>query len=70
MTLRLGRTKRGLMVAGIAAMLMVLAVPASATTMAETCHPPRYDTVHCACEAVGRIWIKVTGGEWSCADEG
>lgn len=51
---------------GAAALMVVPAIPASATAAAETCHPPNYDTVHCACEAVGRIWIDLTGGEWYC----
>ena len=49
-------------VAAAAALLM----PATPAASAETCHPPNYDTVHCACVAVGRIWIKLTGGEWYC----
>ena len=63
---KVGRAKRGLLAAGASVLLMLPVVPASASTTAETCHPPNYDTLQCACEAVGRIWIKVTGGQWYC----
>jgi hypothetical protein len=41
-------------------------MPATPAAAAETCHPPNYDTVRCACEAVGRVWIWLTGGQWMC----
>lgn len=61
-----GRIRRGLVTAGAAALLLVPAVPASATTMAETCHPPRYDTWACVCGAVARTLTKLTGDPWYC----
>lgn len=49
-----------------AAAAATMAMPVAPAQAAETCHPPNYDTVHCACEAVGRVWIDLTGGEWYC----
>lgn len=51
--------------AAIAAALAVPPPAAAATT--ETCHPPRYDTVHCACEAMVRALSPVIPPEsWNC----
>ncbi len=50
----------------LAAALVTPPVPAGATT-AETCHPPRYDTVKCACEAMARALSPVIPpASWDC----
>lgn len=49
-----------LMTAAATAALALPAAPAQADDM--TCHPPRYDTVHCVCVAVAGLWYDVTGG--------
>ena len=60
------RIRKSLAAVVIGGSIMIASVvPAHAAT-ADTCHPPNYDTVHCACVAVGRIWIWVTGGQWAC----
>ncbi len=58
--------RSGALALGAAALMVVPAIPASATPAAETCHPPRYDTVACACLAVARVLTKVTGETWTC----
>lgn len=49
-----------------AAAAATMAMPVAPAQAAETCHPPRYDTVYCACVAVGRIWVDLTGGDFYC----
>lgn len=60
--------RRALLAVGAAALLAVPAAPASAATVAETCHPPSYDTVACVCGAVARALTKLTGDPWTCAN--
>ena len=60
--------KKTVLAAGAAVLMLVPAAPASATTATETCHPPRYDTVACACRIVVTILTKVTGDPWTCAN--
>lgn len=54
--------------AGAAALMLVPAVPASAATAIETCHPPRYPTVSCVCRIVVTVLTEVTGDPWTCAN--
>lgn len=49
-------------------MMLVPAVPASAATTVETCHPPRYPTVSCVCRIVVTVLTEVTGDPWTCAN--
>lgn len=65
--MRSGRTRSALLAVGAAALLLVPAAPAPATTSDLTCHPPSHDTVACVCGAVARLLTKVTGDPWYCA---
>lgn len=49
-----------------AAAAATIALPAAPARAAETCHPPRYDTVACVCHAAAALLTKVTGDEWTC----
>ncbi len=54
------------LISAVAAASMI--VPAAPATAAETCHPPNYDTVYCACVTVGRIFVTVVpDSQWACA---
>ncbi len=59
------RISRGLAAVGTAGLLMVPAVPASASTAAETCH---YEPVSCACRIVVTVLRDLTGDPWTCAN--
>lgn len=51
-----------------AAAAATMVVPAAPATAAETCHPPNYDTVYCACVIVGRVFTSVVpGSQWACS---
>ncbi len=58
--------RRALLTAGAAVLLAVPALPASAATAADTCHPPNYPTVSCVCGAVARVLTQLTGDPWTC----
>ncbi len=59
------RASVGAASAAVAAAL-VIPPPAAAAT-ADTCHPPNYDTVKCACEAMARALSPVIPPEtWNC----
>ena len=59
--------KKTVLAAGAAVLMLVPAGPASAATATETCHPPNYDTVHCACVAVARIGqLILREWQWNC----
>lgn len=58
--------RNALIAVGAAALMLVPAVPASATTTVETCHPPRYDTVACVCRAAVLVLELVTDKDWQC----
>ena len=58
--------RKGLIALGATAALLVPAMPASASTVDETCHPPRYDTVACACRITISVLELVTGEDWQC----
>lgn len=51
----------GVLVTAVATVAFALpAAPVGAAGM--TCHPPRYDTVECACHAAMAAWELITGG--------
>lgn len=51
-----------------AAAAATIALPAAPAKAADTCHPPNYDTVYCACVIVGRIFVTVVpDSQWACA---
>lgn len=61
------RIRKSLAAVVIGGSIMIASgVPVQAAA-ADNCHPPRYDTVHCVCVAVGRVWIALTGEDWACA---
>lgn len=60
---------RRVLVATATAATAAFAVPAAPVQAAESCHPPRYDTLHCVCVAVGTVWNTVTNDDqWACSD--
>lgn len=58
--------RKTMLAAGAAALMLVPAVPASATTSVESCHPPRYDPVRCVCPAAVFVLELITGEGWVC----
>lgn len=61
------RKKPALAAAGAAVAAALVVPPPAAAATAETCHPPRYDTVKCACEAMARALSPVIPPEtWNC----